>query len=173
MKSIDLSNKEVYKVLIKENNKFVAIKFIFVLENKKINTSEINISNKLKHKNIINFYFCGEIKKEVLYCMVMDHGRFGHMFTFMNKYLVPYLSVKKGPIALSEDTGMSRELFSLNNEDYSYNPEKWARIYLNDGSSITMNIQNNSETSKQIICHIDINGDKKPNKIGNIMHYLL
>ena len=81
------SESEVYKVLIKENNKFVAIKFIFVLEDKKVNTSEINISNKLKHKNIINFYFCGEIKKEVLYCMVMDHGRFGHMFTFMNKYL--------------------------------------------------------------------------------------
>ena len=81
------NESEVYKVLIKENNKFVAIKFIFVLEDKKINTSEINISNKLKHKNIINFYFCGEIKKEVLYCMVMDHGRFGHMFTFMNKYL--------------------------------------------------------------------------------------
>ena len=81
------SESEVYKVLIKENNKFVAIKFVFVMEDKKINTSEINISNKLKHKNIINFYFCGEIKKEVLYCMVMDHGRFGHMFTFTNKYL--------------------------------------------------------------------------------------
>ena len=81
------SESEVYKVLIKENNKFVAIKFIFLLGDKKINTSEIDISNKLKHKNIINFYFCGEIKREELYCMVMDHGKYGHMFNFLNKYL--------------------------------------------------------------------------------------
>lgn len=79
------SESEVYKVLIKYTKKFVALKFIFSSENKMINNPEINFSSKLKHKNIINFYVYDEIKRNELYCMIMEHGKFGNMFNFLNK----------------------------------------------------------------------------------------
>ena len=78
------SESEVYKVLIKDTKKFVALKFIFSSENKMINNPEINFSSKLKHKNIINFYVYDEIKRNELYCMIMEHGKFGNMFNFLN-----------------------------------------------------------------------------------------
>ena len=81
------SESEVYKVYFKEYKCHVAIKFIFISEKKKINENEINISFKLRHKNILTYHFCGEILEKELYCIVMEHASFGNTVQFMHGLL--------------------------------------------------------------------------------------
>ena len=81
------SESEVYKAYFKEYKVHIAIKFIFISEKKKINENEINISFKLRHKNILTFHFCGEIIEKELYCMVMEHAAFGNAYQFMHGLL--------------------------------------------------------------------------------------
>ena len=81
------SESEVYKVYLKEYKTYIAVKFIFISQSKKINESEINISFKLRHRNILSFHFCGEIMPNELYCIAMEHAHFGNMILFMHRFL--------------------------------------------------------------------------------------
>ena len=81
------SESEVYKAYFKEYKVNIAIKFIFISEKRKINQNEINISFKLRHKNILTFHFCGEIIDKELYCIVMEHAVFGNTYQFMQGLL--------------------------------------------------------------------------------------
>ena len=81
------SESEVFKAYFKEYQVNVAIKFIFISDERKINENEINISFKLRHKNILTFHFCGEIIEKELYCIVMEHAAFGNTIQFMHGLL--------------------------------------------------------------------------------------
>ena len=89
---------------------------------------------------------------------------------FFNKYMAPYLS-------------LSVKAETLSNVKYTYrNGEEligsnFARAYLADGSSLTFQIERNTDTTKTFKYFIDVNGDKKPNIIGKdvfeFKHYLI
>lgn len=83
------SESRVYKSMVKNNKKFVAMKLI-LRNNKKINKHEIDISRKLKNKNIINFYGYSEIVKNELDCMIIEYGKFGNLRYFQKKLLKKY-----------------------------------------------------------------------------------
>lgn len=76
------SESEVYKAYIKSSKKVVAMKMILIKKGRRKNKNEINISKKLKHKNIINFYVAGEFKKNELYCIVTDYAKYGNLRQF-------------------------------------------------------------------------------------------
>lgn len=75
----------VYKAFIKSSKRTVAMKIISLEENKTKNMNEINISKKLKNKNIINFYVAGELIKNELYCLITDYANLGNLSLFKNK----------------------------------------------------------------------------------------
>jgi len=70
---------------------------------------------------------------------------------FLNKYLIPYLSVQKPPTTKEEGKWNSKFMY-LNKEKHEY--------------SITSRTNTSSNGKSQIYLYIDINGDKKPNKFG-------
>ena len=83
------SESIVYKVLIKKIKINVAMK-IFTTKNKEksiININEIKITKKLKHNNIINYYFSTELKKNELYCIITDYAKYGNLKEFHDKLL--------------------------------------------------------------------------------------
>ena len=79
------SESEVYKAYIKNSKRTVAMKMILLKKNQRININEINISKKLKNKNIINFYVAGEFKRNELYCIITEYAKFGNLLQFQQK----------------------------------------------------------------------------------------
>ena len=77
----------VYKVLHRKTKKPFVCKFIYTKDNEKRNINELNILNKLKNKNIMNFYGLIEIEKNKLDCVIMEYGTLGNIKTFMEKTL--------------------------------------------------------------------------------------
>lgn len=77
----------VYKALYRKTQKPYAIKYIYIDNNEKRNINELKIINKLKNKNIINFYGVYEIEKNKLDCIIMEYGTYGNIKTFMKKGL--------------------------------------------------------------------------------------
>ena len=87
------SESEVYKARIKKNNREVALKMISLNENGLSCINEINISRKLKHKNVINYYLANEIKKNESYCIIMDYAKHGNLRQFQKNLIAKdYLS---------------------------------------------------------------------------------
>ena len=85
-----------------------------------------------------------------------------HAKLFINTYLAPYLSMMGEPATFAEGTWSNKKYFKeLNNTTKAFD-SAYVRFYLNDGTSVTSRIDNNS----RLIMYIDINGDKKPNKVG-------
>jgi len=83
---------------------------------------------------------------------------------FLNKYMVPYLSLMKKPT--NSTTGhWDNKYYNIDKTETNYNPNA-VRMYLNDGASVTMDLILNNATTKLIYVFIDINGDKKPNRLG-------
>jgi serine/threonine protein kinase len=81
------SESVVYKAVHKISKKLIAIKFILLGEEKKRNSTELNILYKLKHKNIIGFYGMHEIKKNELDCLIMEYAKFGNIRDFQKNTL--------------------------------------------------------------------------------------
>ena len=79
------SESEVYKAYIKNSKRTVAMKMILLKKNQKKNINEINISKKLKNKNIINFYVAGEFKRNELYCIITEYAQYGNLKQFQQK----------------------------------------------------------------------------------------
>ena len=80
---------------------------------------------------------------------------------FLNKYVVPYMNVMKPPT--TKNTGHWNATYYNLKGDKSTMGSKWARFYLNDGTSISCHINISNE---KLLCFIDVNGDKNPNKQG-------
>ena len=90
---------------------------------------------------------------------------------FLNKYMIPYLSIMKEPTTYTEGN-WDRYYSYLNNQQTAYGTSH-VRFYLNDGTSITAHISHSpDETSVRLMLYVDINGDKKPNKVGRDIFFL-
>ncbi len=93
---------------------------------------------------------------------------------FANTYLIPYLKVSKN--CENKTTSDCAFNYSNLNDDTkrSFN-NRYARFYLNDGTFITLRIENglraDERTYKQAYMYIDINGQKKPNKFGKDLFF--
>jgi serine/threonine protein kinase len=81
------AESRVYKAQVSKNKKFVTIKMIIYKEGQKKNTNEIRISNKLRHKNIINIYGVKEIIKDKIDSIVMEYAKQGNLRNFQDKLL--------------------------------------------------------------------------------------
>ncbi|MBR6164087.1 type II secretion system protein [bacterium] len=91
---------------------------------------------------------------------ITDEGSAEASKTFVNKYMIPYLSILKAPLTLQEGN-YDTTVYALNGEERHYGDNK-IRFYLSDGTSITVE----KENEYRMVLYIDINGDKKPNKWG-------
>ena len=74
------SESEVYKVNILRYNKILAMKMIRIKNDEQ--DDEINISKKLKNKNIINYYLSYKIEKSKAHCIIMDYAKYGNLRDF-------------------------------------------------------------------------------------------
>ncbi|MBR6162470.1 hypothetical protein IKQ26_01075 [bacterium] len=74
------------------------------------------------------------------------------------------MNILKAPTTYNEGL-WNNQLFYLNGSQHNYD-NSYVRFYLNDGTSITSRISTSNSTHKYIALQIDINGDKKPNKLG-------
>ena len=63
------------------------MKMISIKKNENKNINEINISKKLKNKNIINYYLSYEIEKNEAFCIIMDYGKHGNLIDFQKNLL--------------------------------------------------------------------------------------
>ena len=63
------------------------MKIIFYENSERRNINELNISNKLKHKNIIKFYGVYEIKKNEIDSIIMEYAKFGNLREFKKNIL--------------------------------------------------------------------------------------
>jgi len=63
------------------------MKMISIKKNENKNINEINISKKLKNKNIINYYLSYEIEKNEAFCIIMDYGKHGNFIDFQKNLL--------------------------------------------------------------------------------------
>lgn len=78
------SESKVYKGKFKKNNKIIIIKIIDN-EQSHDNKNELEISSKLRHKNIINNYF-SHIDNNICY-MIMENAEFGNINDFMKNII--------------------------------------------------------------------------------------
>ena len=76
----------VYKSYGKKNKRAYALKIILKKKVPNIH-NELKILNKVKHKNLINFFGSFEIKKDEYDCIVMNHGKFGNLIEFQNNLI--------------------------------------------------------------------------------------
>lgn len=81
---------------------------------------------------------------------------------FLNKYIVPYISIMKGPMTL---TSNNRNAKFLNGSDFSYSSD-WPIFYFPDGTSVVNRLYRATTGGIYLYVYIDTNGDKKPNKLG-------
>ncbi len=82
---------------------------------------------------------------------------------FANRYLIPYLKVSKNCGIETTDACIFNYSYLNSNTQSSLN-QAWARFYLNDGAIIGVKVRNNS--AKYVVLYVDINGRRKPNKLG-------
>ena len=78
------SESKVYKGIVKKNRKIIVIKIIDN-EQSHDNKNELEISSKLRHKNIINNY-CSDIDNNICY-IVMENAEFGNINDFMRNII--------------------------------------------------------------------------------------
>ena len=71
----------------KRRNRKLISKIIFNKKKQKINKSELEISKKLKHKNIISFYFHSHLIKDESWYMSMEYAKFGNLNNFRRNVL--------------------------------------------------------------------------------------
>ncbi len=88
---------------------------------------------------------------------------------FANTYMIPYLKVSKN--CETKTTGDCAFYYSqLNDNIQRSSNSTYTRFYLNDGVFIALSIENgireNGLNYRLVRMHIDINGQKKPNKFG-------
>ena len=81
------SESFVFKAIHSKSKKPVAIKLILNNEEKTRNYSELNITNKIKNKNIITYYGVHELKKNELDCIIMEYAKFGNIRDFQKNIL--------------------------------------------------------------------------------------
>ncbi|MBR6163628.1 prepilin-type N-terminal cleavage/methylation domain-containing protein [bacterium] len=91
--------------------------------------------------------------------------------SFINKYIAPYINIIKAPKDISE--GWDSIFYLLNGNEASYG-EGDVRFYISDGTSVTSYIYKNSNSTViRLDMYIDINGDKKPNKVGRDIFFFI
>ena len=73
--------------LAKTIKKKIALKIIFNKKNKKLNLNELEISSKLKHKNIINYFGDFNLIKNDSWCILMELGKLGNLNNFRRNLL--------------------------------------------------------------------------------------
>ena len=76
------SESIVYSCLIKNKKNKLISKIIFNKKKEKINQKELEISTRLKHKNIINVYAYSHIIKNESWCMIMEYAKYGNLSNF-------------------------------------------------------------------------------------------
>ena len=81
----EIKLENIKSLLMKKSSNFFEI--FDIISFLGANENEINISFKLRHKNILTFHFCGEIIEKELYCIVMEHAAFGNTIQFMHGLL--------------------------------------------------------------------------------------
>ena len=81
------SESEVYKARIKNNKREVALKMISLKEHGMNCINEINISRKMKNKNVINYYLASELKKNEMYCIIMEYAKHGNLREFQKNLI--------------------------------------------------------------------------------------
>lgn len=83
---------------------------------------------------------------------------------FNKKYLIPYLNLGRNCGTLTAGSCDFKFSYLNSSTEQSLN-SKWARFYLGDGTFIATYTQNSGSTVRLQMC-VDINGQKKPNKMG-------
>ena len=81
------SESIVYSCLFKNKKNKLISKIIFNKKKEKINKKELEISTRLKHKNIINVYAYSHIIKNESWCMIMEYGKYGNLSYFKRNIL--------------------------------------------------------------------------------------
>lgn len=94
---------------------------------------------------------------------------------FANKYLIPYLKVSKNcENKITNDCAFNYSYLS-DNVQHSFG-NTYARFYLNDGTLIGVWIENTVRADgfnyRQARIYIDLNGQKKPNKLGRDVFHI-
>jgi len=87
---------------------------------------------------------------------------------FLNKYVVPYMSVMKAPERKNSKWNVT--YVNLDNSKLSLDAST-VRFILNDGTTIYSRTSEKNNGEKRVNFNIDINGDKKPNKVGRDLFY--
>ena len=77
----------VFKTLLKKNKRIVTTKIIFREKGEKMNLKEINNSNKLKNKNIIDFYGASTLIENKIDYIMMEYAKYGNIRDFQLKIL--------------------------------------------------------------------------------------
>ena len=73
--------------ITKKNNSIITTKMIIRGKGESINTNEINISRKLKNKNIINTFGGTSVIKDELDCIMMEYAKYGNLRDFQKNIL--------------------------------------------------------------------------------------
>ena len=81
------SESYVYKTLIKEKNRYVAMKIIY--KNKKHSINETGIVNRLKSKNVVKCFGMKNIKDKnfEVDCLIMEYSKFGNLRQFQKNFI--------------------------------------------------------------------------------------
>ena len=86
------SESHVYKSIIKKINKPVTMKIIYNKKKQNKNLKEIEIANKLRNKNVINFFGLKNLKSENcdVDCIIMEYSKFGNLRQFQRNFIKSY-----------------------------------------------------------------------------------
>ncbi len=95
---------------------------------------------------------------------ILDENSADTTKIFVNKYITPYLNTAK-PAQTREEGNWNTTYYYMNGSRRDYDDSVFVRFYLSDGTSYTLSYVLN-ETVNRYQVWVDINGDKKPNKIG-------
>ena len=76
---------KIYRGQVKKSKKIISIKLFLKNNKNKNNYNEMIISNKLKHKNIVNYY--GSIIDNTIECMIIENGKHGNIKDFKTEIL--------------------------------------------------------------------------------------
>ena len=83
---------------------------------------------------------------------------------FLNKYVLPYMSIST-ELESHHKGWWPVEYVYLNNEPYDLN-QKFVMFVLSDGTIVYTSSSQRSNGEKRVSFNVDINGAKKPNKVG-------
>ena len=81
------SESIVYSCLIKNKKSKLISKIIFNKKKERINQKELEISARLKHKNIIKVYAYSHIIRNESWCMIMEYAKYGNLSNFRRNIL--------------------------------------------------------------------------------------